>query len=82
MVFLVTGFEGAVADTVMLTSALENVAISAGGGSIAMHVSDDLSIPADHMASHSGAVTIVKRPQASQNAGESNSDRCREVAGL
>ena len=59
VVFLVTGFEGAVADTVMLTLALENVAISAGGGSIAMHVSDDLSIPAENMASYSGAVNMA-----------------------
>ena len=59
VVFLVTGFEGAVADTVVLTLALEDIAISAGGGSIAMHVSDDLSIPAENMASLSGAVTMA-----------------------
>ena len=59
VVFLVTGFMGAVPDTAVLTLALENVAISAGGGSIAMHVSDDLSIPAETMASHSGAVNMA-----------------------
>ena len=59
VVFLVTGFTGAVADSLLLTLTLENVAISVGGGSIAMHVTDDLSIPAENMASHSGAVNMA-----------------------
>ena len=59
MVFLVTGIGAAVMATEDLVLSLDEVAIAAGGGSIAMHVRDDLSIPAETMASHSGAVTMA-----------------------
>ena len=58
VVFLVTGINANVAADADLVLALEEVAISAGGGSIAMHVTDDLSIPAENRASHSGAVSM------------------------
>ena len=59
VVFLVTGFTGVVAEDAVLTLSLEEVAILPGGGSITMHVTDDLSIPAENRASHSGAVKMA-----------------------
>ena len=59
VVFLVTGINAAVVATEDLDLSLDEVAIAAGGGSISMHVRDDLSIPAETMASHSGAVTMA-----------------------
>ena len=38
---------------------LDEVAISTGGGSITMHVRDDLSIPADNVVTQTGAVTMT-----------------------
>ena len=58
VVYLVTGFTGPIEATAPLALTLEEVAISTGGGSINMHVTDDLSIPAENRASHSGAVTM------------------------
>ena len=58
VVFLVTGLNSAPPDSAVLTLTLEDIAISTGGGSINMHVTDDLSIPAENRASHSGAVTM------------------------
>ena len=46
----------------VLVLTLEDVAISAGGGSIAMHSTDTLSIPAENRASHSGAVRMASAP--------------------
>ena len=69
MVFLVTGLRGHVvpAETSHINfNAWTEVAILPGGGSITMHVTDDLSIPADNTASYSGAVRMASGPHASQ----------------
>ena len=62
VVFLVTGFTGVVAEAVDVILNLDEVAILPGGGSITMHVTDDLSIPADNTASYSGAVRMASAP--------------------
>ena len=62
VVFLVTGFTEVVGEDATLTLTLEKVAIAPGGGSISMHVTDDLSIPADNTASYSGAVRMASAP--------------------
>ena len=61
VVFLVTGLPDAVTgdSPPSLVLTLEDAAISRGGGSIMMHVKDDLAIPAENVASQTGAITMT-----------------------
>ena len=61
VVFLVTGLPASVSgdSPPSLDLALEEVAISRGGGSIMMHVKDDLTIPAENIATQTGAITMA-----------------------
>ena len=61
VVFLVTGLPDTIngLNPPTLDLNLDEVAISTGGGSITMHVRDDLSIPADNVVTQTGAITMT-----------------------